>query len=61
MIILNAICRDFSHLDKPAGGKFKSNNTRASQDSRPKTPASEMSGGKKSENYERQLITPAVI
>jgi hypothetical protein len=25
MIILNAVCKDFSHLDKPAGGKYKSN------------------------------------
>lgn len=52
MIILNAICREFSHLDKPTGGKYKSGGARASQDSRPKTPASEFSNPK-SEGYDR--------
>lgn len=30
IIILNAICKEFSHLDKPAGGKYKSAGARAS-------------------------------
>jgi hypothetical protein len=42
MIILNTIAREFSHLDRPAGGKYKGG-ARASQESRPKTPASEFS------------------
>jgi len=60
IIILNAICRDFSHLDKPANARTKS--MAKSHDSRPKTPASELSGGIKSEEkYERQLLTATNI
>jgi len=42
MIILNTVAREFSHLDRPAGGKYKGG-ARVSQESRPKTPASEFS------------------
>lgn len=62
MIILNAICRDFIHLDKPGAvtkvGKGSKNT--AKPDERPK---SQLSGDKdkNSEPYERQLITATAI
>ena len=61
MIICNAVAKQFSHMDRKGKG-----NARASQDSRPKTPASEKSGGKSQKSgddkkSERQILNAANI